>query len=152
MKKFTFFNDDLIMSHHQSHTVDFSTRSIVIINNIACIRHFIEFNDIYMSFYSLPSFQLKYRYNCHDGYIASMGSYFIEYNCERRTLFWFNNDGTPAFRHRVSNNRFKIEIEKNSVPIVYFNGNFIVGGIENMLLLTRNPLTQLNPKEMLMNP
>ena len=104
----------------KSFKLDCQPWHIKVIDDIACVR---IFNGNFISFYTLPSFTLKYRYYGHSGFIFTVNSCFLEFCQPDKIYHCYNKDGLLAFKKDASiDEQFMFD---KFDPVVYFNNKLV---------------------------
>lgn len=78
------------LSYSSSIQLEYLPWQIKIANNLACIRDLFE-QEIY--FHDIHTFEIKFNYSGHNGFISLIGTFFYEYYYQTNTIYCYDEDG-----------------------------------------------------------
>ncbi len=115
-----------------SYKFDFSPKQIKITNYVACVR---PLDQCSIFFYRTDTFELKHRYDGHNGSISEINSFFYEYYEKNKKLYSYDNTGRQIdeILTKGFNNRINIE---DVVQLVYLNSEILISSKDSKKLIS----------------
>lgn len=118
--------------YKKSYKLDYSPRQIKITNNIACIR---PLDQCCMYFYELHTFEVKFRYDGHNGSINELNSYFYEYYDKTKMFYCYDENGVLIDEIKTNGFSNKIDIY-DLTCLTYINGEILISSKDSKRMLS----------------
>jgi hypothetical protein len=128
------------LQYKASFKLDYSPKQIKITNYIACVR---PLDQSCMYFYKIDSFDVKYKYDGHNGSISEINGYFYEYYEKNKKLYAYDNNGLQIDEVQTKGFNNRIDIH-DMVSLTYLNGEVLISSKDSKKLISVQNLKSFN--------
>ena len=120
------------LKHKSSFKLEYSPKQIKITNYIACVR---PLDQCCIYFYKIDTFEVKHRYDGHNGSISEINSFFYEYYEKNKKLYAYDSSGQliDELLTKGFNNRINID---DMVSLFYLNGEILISSKDSKKLIS----------------